>query len=182
MRQGTIIYSFARGLVAAALMIGLSTPSAAAPYTFQNTVNSTCTIAGPSGIISMDPLVDANGHYTPGISKDSTDTGANCNQGATKATITHTNLFTSTTVTGGSNLVNVIPMSASLTTTQGATLADGTTASGTGTSSGTGPTTIGAFTGLKVTATLGSIGTSEPVRSGANNYGGTITITLQPAS
>lgn len=148
-----------------------------ASYTFSGSVSALCSIAGHSGAVDFGALTDGSGGYTGnGSSEDATDDNAYCNQANTSASITHTNLFTSNDA--GTGFTNVIPMSASLSTTEGGSLDDSTNATGTGTSTGSSGT-IGAFTGLKVTATLGSIGTDKLV---AGSYGGTITVTLTPSS
>ena len=152
-----------------------SAPSA--DYTFSGSVAALCTISGHAGAVDFGALTDGNGDYTgSGTSQDATDDGAYCNQANTQATITHTNLFTSND--SGTGFTNVIPMNAALSTSQGGSLSDATNATGTGTSAGSSGA-IGAFTGLKVTATLGTIGTDKLV---AGSYGGTITVTLTPTS
>lgn len=167
-------------MAAVALTATTATPAIAAPgtsqtYTFGGTVASICTISGAS-LVSFGALTDASGNYTGnGTAKDATDSGAYCNQAATTAQITHTNLVNTNTATSG--FTNIIPMSAALSTTEGGSLADSTAASGTGTSTGSSGT-IGAFTGLKVTATLGSV--SSKLVSGT--YNGSITVTLTPTS
>jgi hypothetical protein len=166
------------GAVALAAMV--ATPAMAdttsQTYTFNGTVASICTISGAS-LVSFGALTDASGNYTGnGTAKDATDSGAYCNQAATTAKITRTNFVNSNTATTG--FTNVIPMAASLSTTEGAVLSDTSGDPGTGTSSGNSGT-IGAFTGLKVTATLGSIGTNKLV---AGTYNGSITVVLTPAS
>lgn len=156
-----------------------ATPAFAAPasYSFDGSVAALCSISGHAGSVSFGALTDGNGAYTAsGTSADATDDSAYCNQANTQATITHTNLFT--TNDAGTGFTNVIPMSAALSTTNGGSLSDSTTASGTGTSTGSSGA-IGAFTGLKVTATLGSIGSDKLV---AGTYNGTITVTLTPSS
>lgn len=148
-----------------------------ADYTFSGSVAAICTIGGHSGAVDFGALTDGNGGYTgSGSSQDAADDSAYCNQAQTTAKITHTNLFTSSVASNG--FTNIVPMSASLSTTEGGSLSDATTATGTGTSSGS-TATIGAFTGLTVTATLGTIGTDKLV---AGTYGGTITVTLTPTS
>lgn len=148
-----------------------------ADYTFSGSVAAICTIGGHAGAVDFGALTNGNGGYTGNAtSKDATDDSAYCNQANTEATITHTNLTTSNDA--GTGFTNVIPMSASLSTTEGGSLADSTTATGTGTSTGS-SAAIGAFTGLKVTATLGTIGTDKLV---AGSYAGTITVTLTPTS
>lgn len=152
-----------------------TTPTA--NYDFDGSVAAICTVSGHSGSVTFGALTDGNGAYTgDASSEDATDDAAYCNEANTTATISHTNLTTSNDASSG--FTNVIPMSASLSTAQSASLSDSTTASGTGTSSGSSGT-IGAFTGLTVTATLGSIGTDKLV---AGTYNGTITVTLTPTS
>jgi len=148
-----------------------------ATYNFDGSVAALCSISGAATTVSFGALTDSNGAYTGNAtSKQATDDAAYCNQASTTATIRHTNMFTSNTATSG--FTNVIPMSAALSTTESAALSDSTSATGTGTSTGaTG--TIGAFTGLKVTATLGSVGSNKLV---AGTYSGTITVTLTPSS
>jgi hypothetical protein len=167
-------------LISAVAFTAISTtPALAAPasYSFDGSVAALCSISGHAGSVSFGPLTDGNGAYTgSGTSEDASDDNAYCNQANTEATITHTNLYTSNDASSG--FTNVIPMSAALSTTQGGALSDSTTASGTGTSSGSSGT-IGAFTGLKVTATLGTIGSDKLV---AGTYNGTITVTLTPSS
>jgi hypothetical protein len=171
-----------RILMTAAALTALSAAPAfattpGAQYTFSGSVDALCTIAGHSGAVAFGALTNGSGAYTGnGASEDATDDNAYCNQANTQATITHTNLFTSNDASIG--FTNVIPMDASLSTTEGGSLDDSTDATGTGTSAGSSGT-IGAFTGLKVTATLGSIGTDKLV---AGTYGGTITVTLTPSS
>jgi hypothetical protein len=170
-------------LMAAVAAAGMSATPALADttsqtYTFDGTVASICTISGAS-LVHFGALTDNSGAYTGnGTHQDATDSGAYCNQAATQATITHTNLVNTNTATTG--FTNVIPMSAKLVTTENSTgLADATTpATPTGTSSGS-TGTIGAFTGLTVTATLGTIGTNKLV---SGTYNGSITVTLTPSS
>ena len=165
-------------MAAVALTAMTATPAFAAPgtsqtYTFDGTVAS---ISG-AALVNFGALTDNSGAYTgSGTHQDATDTNAYCNQAATTAEIKHTNFVNANTATTG--FTNLIPMSASLSTTQGASLSDATAASGTGTSTGTSGT-IGAFTGLKVTATLGAIGTDKLV---SGTYNGSITVTLTPTS
>ena len=167
-------------MTAVALTAFAATPALAAPgtsqtYTFDGTVASICTISG-AALVHFGALTDASGNYTGnGTHQDATDGAAYCNQAATTASISHTNLVNANTATSG--FTNIIPMSAALSTTEGGSLADSTAASGTGTSAGSSGT-IGAFTGLKVTATLGSV-TSKLV---SGTYNGSITVTLTPAS
>ena len=137
-------------------------------------------ISGASGPVSFGALTDSNGAYTAsGVSKVATDTNAGCNGVNTNATISRTNLFTTNSASG--TFVNVIPMGAKLTTTpQNVTLNDTSTLSATSISPSAGTSgKIGQFTGLTVTATLGSIGSNRPV---SGSYGASITITLSPAS
>ena len=162
--------------LAAATPASATVPAGAA-YSFDGSVAALCSIAGNASSVTFGALTDTNGAYTgAATSQQSTDTSAYCNQASTTATIQHTNLFTSNTASTG--FTNVVPMSASLSTTQGASLSDATSATGTGTSVGSNGT-IGAFTGLKVTATLGTIGSNKLV---AGSYSGTITVTLTPSS
>lgn len=170
-----------RLIIAAVAITAISaTPAMAAPgtsqtYNFDGTVASICTISGAS-LVHFGALTDASGSYTGnGSHEDATDSAAYCNQAATTASISHTNLVNTNTATTG--FTNIIPMSASLSTTEGGSLTDTSVASGTGTSTGTSGT-IGAFTGLKVTATLGSV--SSKLVSGT--YNGSITVTLTPTS
>jgi hypothetical protein len=166
-------------MAAVAVSALVATPAMAATeqtYTFDGTVAAICTINGAS-LVNFGALTDLNGAYTGNsTSQTATDTNAYCNQAATTASIKHTNLVTTNTATAG--FTNVIPMSASLTTAQSVTLADATNASGTGTSAGSSGT-LGGFTGLSVTATLGSIGSDKLV---AGTYNGSITVTLTPTS
>jgi hypothetical protein len=168
-------------MAAVALTALTATPALAAPgteqtNTFDGTVASICTISGAS-LVHFGALTDASGAYTGnGTHQDATDSAAYCNQAATTASISHTNFVNANTATTG--FVNVIPMSASLSTTETGSLADTSVASGTSASTGTSGT-IGAFTGLKVTATLGSVGTSKLV---SGTYNGSITVTLTPTS
>ena len=167
-------------IAATSLAAMTATPAFAASnasYSFDGSVAALCSISGHGASVSFGALTDGNGAYTGNsTSQDATDDNAYCNQANTQATITHTNLYTSNAASTG--FTNVVPMSASLSTTEGGSLADATAAVGTGTSTGSSGT-IGAFTGLKVTATLGSIGSSKLV---AGSYSGTITITLTPSS
>jgi hypothetical protein len=170
--MGEMILSrdFTRGLI---LLTALAaTPAAAAPvnYNFSATVANSCTIAGKAATVPFGAL-------TSGTTAQAADDAAFCNQGQTTALIQRTNFRTGNTATTG--FTNTIPMGASLTTTQGATLSDAS-AQPSGSNSSTGTSgTIGAFTGLTVTATLGSIGSNQLV---AGTYSGTITVTLTPAS
>ena len=166
-------------ITAVAFTAVTSAPALADPasYSFDGSVAALCSIAGHAESVSFGPLTDLNGAYTAnGTSADATDDNAYCNQANTEATIAHTNLYT--TNDAGTGFTNIVPMSASLSTTNGGSLSDSTTASGTGTSTGSSGT-IGAFTGLKVTATLGTIGSDKLV---AGTYNGTITVTLTPSS
>ena len=167
-------------LAAVAASALAATPALAATtqtYSFDGSVAAICTIGGAASTVGFGALTDGSGSYTQsGTAKDATDQAAYCNQGNTTAEIKHTNLFTTNGASSG--FTNVIPMTASLSTTQGASLADATAASGTSSSTGSSGT-IGAFTGLKVTATLGTIGTNKLV---AGTYNGSITVTLTPTS
>lgn len=166
-------------LIAAAAFTAMTATSATAgtSYSFDGSVAALCSISGHAGSVSFGALTDGNGAYTAsGSAEDAADDNAYCNQANTEASITHTNLFTTNGASSG--FTNVIPMSAALSTTNGGSLSDSTSASGTGTSAGSSGT-IGAFTGLKVTATLGSIGSDKLV---AGTYNGTITVTLTPSS
>lgn len=171
-----------RILIAAVALTALSTtPALAAPptanYTFSGSVAAICTISGHSGAVDFGALTDGSGDYIgDGASEDATDDNAYCNQANTEATISHTDLYTANDA--GTGFTNVVPMDASLSTTQGGSLSDSTAASGSTPSSGSSGA-IGAFTGLKVTATLGDIGSDKLV---AGSYGGTITVTLTPTS
>jgi hypothetical protein len=144
-------------------------------YTFDGTVAARCVITGAS-LVSFGALTDESGAYTSGASEDSVDSEAYCNQASTTATIKHTNLTTDSAASLG--FTNVIPMSAALSTPQGASVVDETVASGTDESAGT-TDEVNAFTGLKVTATLGSIGSAKLV---AGTYEGSITVTLTPTT
>lgn len=163
-------------MAAVALTALTATPAMAAEeqtYTFDGTVASICTISGATKV-AFGALTDGNGAYNKSAATaTATDSGAYCNQGLTTAAVKHTNLVNA--VAASSGFTNVVPMSASLATTQGASINDTSAAgSATGTSG-----TIGAFTGLSVTATLGSIGTDKLV---AGTYDGSITVTLTPTS
>jgi hypothetical protein len=170
-------------MAAVALTAVTATPALASTsqtYNFTGSVAAICTIAGAASTVDFGALTDGSGAYTQnGVAKDATDTDAYCNQAQTTASIKHTDLFTTNSASTG--FTNVVPMSASLTTFVGASpavvLADSTPASGSTESSGSSGT-VGAFTGLKVTATLGSIGSDKLV---AGTYNGTITVDLTPA-
>jgi spore coat protein U-like protein len=167
-------------LLPVAACVGFA-PAQAAPtvktVTATGSVAASCSISGKATTVSFGAVTNGSGAYTGnGSHLDAQDDAAFCNQGHTSALIQRTNLKTSNSA--GSGFTNVIPMSASLSTTEGATLSDSSADPGTGTSTGTSGQ-INAFTGLKVTATLGSIGANRPV---AGTYTGTITITLTPGS
>lgn len=171
-------------LAAAAASAMLATPAMAADnatFNFSGSVAEVCTVSGAAATVDFGALTDGSGNYTAGsTTQTATSTNAYCNQGQTKATISHTNFYTSNAATTG--FTNNIPMTASLVTIVGAadnvTVADTTVASGTTSSAGT-QGDVGNFTGLKVKATLGSIGSAKLV---AGTYGGSITVTLQPQS
>lgn len=168
-------------LLAAVAASGLAaTPAMAATeqtYTFDGTVAARCTISG-APLVNFGALTDANGVYTKGgEAKEAVDTEAYCNRAGTTAKVQRTNLVSANGASNG--FTNVIPMSASLTTTQGASLVDASTlATPTSTSTGT-IGLVGAFTGLKVTATLGTIGGDKLV---AGTYNGSIIVTLTPTT
>ncbi len=175
-KEGTVMKKLM--LAAAVLTVVTATPAMAAPgtsqtYTFTGSVAALCSISGQT-TVSFGALTDANGVYANPGAKDSTDSGAYCNQSNTTATITHTNLVNS--IAPASGFTNIVPMSASLTTDQ-TTLADATAATGAGTSSGS-TATIGGFSSLKVTATPGTPSTKLE----AGTYNGSITVVLSPAS
>jgi len=163
------------GLIAIA-----STPAMAATagttqtYTFNGKVDALCSISGADAV-DFGKLTDTSGTYQNPGAKTATDAGANCNQAGTTATITHTDLFTSNPATAG--FTNIVPLSASLSTNQGVTIADATSASGSTSSTGT-TAAIKAFTALTVTATPGT----PSARLVAGDYSGTVTVTLSPSA
>lgn len=167
-------------MAAVALTAVTATPAlAAAPsqtYNFSGNVDTLCTISG-AATVGFGSLTGAGGEYIGNNQvRNAIDTYAYCNQGQTTAVISHTNLVGNKAATSG--YTNIVPMSASLTTPEKGTFADSTNASGSTASAGT-TVNIGAFTGLKVTATLGDIGADKLV---AGDYSGSITVTLSPAS
>lgn len=152
-------------------MLGATPAFAAGPtqtYNFDATVAAVCTISGAGTTVHFGALTDGAGAYTGGTtSKTATDSNAYCNQAGTKATISHVALTnTNTATTGFTNIVNFTP---SLATTEGGTLITGDDATG---------TTLGAFSGLSVSAQL-QAPTSKLV---AGTYNGSITVTLAPQS
>jgi len=163
------------GLTAiAATPVMASTVGTSQTYTFNGHVDALCSISGAAAL-DFGALTDSSGNYVAPTAKTATDDGANCNQAGTTATIKHTDLYTTNQASTG--FTNIVPLSASLSTDQGVTIADSTNASGGTASTGTGGT-IKAFTGLTVTATPGT----PTARLVAGSYTGTVTVTLSPTA
>jgi len=162
------------GLAAMASTPAMAAAGTSQTYTFNGHVDALCSISGAAAV-DFGALTDGSGNYANPGAKTATDTGANCNQAGTTATIKHTDLTTSNPATTG--FTNIVPLSASLSTDQGVTIADTTNASGSTASTGTGGT-IKAFTGLTVTATPGT----PTARLVAGSYSGTVTVTLTPSA
>lgn len=141
-------------------------------YAVTGSVGEVCS-ANTSGTIAFGALTDGNGALTATSQSANADTGAYCNGAATTVEVTHSDLKNTTVAAG---LVTSPPSGFTGTVSfvpevvAGATTITGDKASG---------TSLGAFSGLTVSATSLSAGGSKPL---AGSYSGSIVITLTPGA